>query len=91
MSAIRWAIIAVGQFCVFLVVICLTVGGGYLGYLFSNPMGASGNNSILDAIRNFDISVWVGAVVGFIISMVIAAAFFAVVEIARNTSERWFH
>lgn len=90
MGIFRRAIIRLGEICALLLVICFTIGGAGLGYLVSASMRHATDYSIPDAIRHFDVGLWAGGVVGFLISILITATFFAMVEIARNTSERWF-
>jgi len=90
MNRVRRAVLGVGEFCALLLVMVFTVSGGWLGYVVSSTLKLTTAASISAAIRNLDIGVIVGAAAGFLISMVIAAALSALVEIAKNTSERWF-
>jgi len=90
MSLFRRVVIGTGEFCALLLVVGLTVCGGWLGYVTSSAFKITTATSMSEAIRNLDIGVLAGGVMGFLISMVIAATLCAAAEIAKNTSERWF-
>jgi hypothetical protein len=87
MSKFRGVIMGLGQFCAIVLVIVFTIGGGAIGYLAS-PIVVIPYANLHLAPGIFGI--WVGAILGFLISMFFAAMLFGIAEIAKNTSDRWF-
>lgn len=90
MNMLRRAVLGIGEFCALMLVIVLTIGGGWLGYRAASNLELTTAVSLSAAVRSLDIGVIIGAIAGFVFSMVIAATLSALVEIAKNTSERWF-
>lgn len=94
MDRFRSVVMSVGQFCAFVLVILITIGGGSVGYHVFNALKSSANPYALPPVMlKLDpgtFGVGVGAIVGFLVSMFFAAILFAVVQIAKNTSDRWF-
>lgn len=96
MGAIRWAIIAAGQVCALVLIVCITIAGAIVGYSISNGQAILKSVSIYHRLLLYDTlplrdpGLWVGGLIGLLISLLIAAIFFSLVEIAKNTSEQWF-
>jgi hypothetical protein len=83
MSAVRRAVILVAQILALIFIVVATMAGALAGDAWlANAMPMFGN--IVALMPSTPISI-AGAVTGFFISIVLAALFFLLVEIAHNT------
>ena len=93
MGRFHGAVIGIGQFCAIVLIVFITAGSGAFGYLAFNAVKNTGGYTFPQVINYLHpgfVGMCLGAIVGFLVSMFFAATLFALVEIAKNTSERWF-
>jgi hypothetical protein len=93
MGKFRGAVMGIGQLCAIGLVIFVTAGGGILGYVVATSVKYLSGYNIPNAMQHLDpsiLGICVGAILGFLVSMFFAAILFGIIEIAKNTSDRWF-
>ena len=94
MNRFRSAIFSLGQFCAIVLVIFSTIAGGVVGRHIFDAINRSANGYAIPAfMQKVDPSLFgagIGAITGFLVSVCFAAILYGIVEIARNTSDRWF-
>lgn len=94
MNRFRSAIFGFGQFCAIVLVVFSTITGGIVGHHIFDVINRPANGSAIPAfMQKLDPGLFgtgAGAITGFLVSMCFAAILFGIVEIARNTSDRWF-
>lgn len=90
MGPMRRAIMAAGQVCALILILCTTLAGAVVGYSVSNGLSILKTVSIYATVHPSDPGLWIGGFLGLVLSLFVTAIFFALVEIALNTSEHWF-
>lgn len=90
MGSLRRAIIAAGQVCALVLILCFTLAGAAVGYSVSNGLSVLKIVSTYATVHPSDPGLWIGGFLGLTVSVFVTAILFALVEIAHNTFEHWF-